>query len=140
MSLVSRWFGLFALSGVALFLIWFGWLYANVDNVLFFHAAAVDPSAIEPMKPLYFALMRLVGGASAGLGLLGLFTVWTAVRQGSVTAAAAVLVTFCVSFVAAAYTAEKLAADTGAPTTWHIMGILIAVTLVGFATTWASKR
>ena len=46
------------------FLIAFGFLYANVTDLLWFHAAAVPADALEKVRPLYFALMKLIVVAS----------------------------------------------------------------------------
>ena len=76
---------LFALLG--LFLIAFGALYATVSDMLFFHAAAVPEAARHDVKPLYLALMKLIGGASVGLGLLGLYVTFGPLRAGAIGAA-----------------------------------------------------
>ncbi len=117
---------------LSVFLVAFGILYASVTDLLFFHAAAVPKQALNDVKPLYFALMTLIGGASGALGLLGAFVTLGPARQGSTAAATAVAVTYCIAFIMAAVTAEKLAAATHAPTSWHIMGVLLAIT----ATAW----
>lgn len=118
---------------VSLFLIWFGWVYMNVKDMLWFHAAAV-PEAIKPLvRPLYFALMTLIGGSSMGLGMLGMYVTMGPMRRGVRGAATAVTMTFSLAFVMAAITAEKLAAATHAPVSWHIMGVLLAVTALAYA-------
>lgn len=122
---------LFTLLGA--FFIWFGWLYASVEEPLWFHDAAVPDYAKEAIRPLYFALMNLIGGASAALGMLGVFVTLTALRQGAKGAAAALAIAFAIPLVMAAITAEELAAATGSPTSWHIMGVLLLVTLTAFA-------
>ncbi len=121
---------LFALLG--LFLIAFGALYAGVNDMLFFHAAAVPEAARHDVTPLYLALMKLIGGASIGLGLLGLYVTFGPLRAGARGAAAALAVTFAIPVLMAAYVAETLATITGAPTSWHIMGVLLAVTGLAF--------
>lgn len=123
--------GLVLMIGVGLFLLWFGYIYANVKDFLWFHAAAVQPDALEAMKNLYFALMRLIGGFSVAVSILGLYLTFGLVRRGSLPATAAVCVAYLTVFGVAGYTAEKLAADTGAPTSWTIMGVLSAATVVG---------
>jgi len=110
---------------LSIFLILFGALYASVRDFLPFHAAAVPAAALDSARPLYLALMKLIGGASAALGLLGLYVTAGPLRRGSSTAAVAVTTTFCGAFIMAAYVAETLARTTHAPTSWHIMGILV---------------
>jgi len=131
-SLVS-----FALLGC--FLIWFGWLYASVDKMLWFHAAAVPENIRIALEPLYFALMSLIGGASLGLGILSLFVTATALRNGSTAAATVLYVTISIPLVMAATTAEKLA-KTGAPTSWHLMGVLLLIATIGYVSHWISKK
>lgn len=120
--------GLGLFLALSLFLIAFGLLYANVHDILFFHAAAVPKSALDDVRPLYFALMTLIGGSSGALGLLGAFLTIGPIRGGSHAVASAVAITYAVAFVSAAFTAEKLAHATGAPTSWHIMGALLVLT------------
>ena len=119
---------IFALLGV--FLLWFGWVYAAADHLLWFHAAAAPEATHADIRPLYFALMNLIGGASAGLGALGLFMTFAVLRRGDLKAALALSFAYAIPFVMAAITAEDLAAATGAPTSWHIMGVLVAATLL----------
>ena len=119
---------------LSVFLVAFGILYASVNNLLFFHAAAVPKRALEDVRPLYFALMTLIGGSSGALGLLGAFVTLGPARRGSTAAAAAVAATNAIAFIMAAITAEKLAAATHAPTSWHIMGVLLVVTAVALLT------
>ena len=66
---------------VSVFLVAFGLLYANVGDLLWFHAAAVPPDALEKVRPLYFALMKLIGGASIALGILGAYVVLVPMRR-----------------------------------------------------------
>ncbi len=129
---------LFALLG--LFLIAFGALYATVSDMLFFHAAAVPEAARHDVKPLYLALMKLIGGASVGLGLLGLYVTFGPLRAGAIGAAGALAVTYAIPVLMAAYVAETLAKITGAPTSWHIMGVLLAVTALALGAWIAATR
>jgi hypothetical protein len=108
------------------FLVAFGILYASVDAMLWFHAAAVPEPAREDVRPLYLALMKLIGGACVGLGLLSLYVTLGPLRAGARGAALALVLTFAVPVLMAAYVAETLAKLTGAPTSWHIMGMLLA--------------
>ena len=78
---------------LSVFLMAFGALYATVHDLLWFHAAAVPPRALEDVRPLYFALMTLIGGASGGLGLLGAYVALIPMRRG---------VPFAASFLALA--------------------------------------
>lgn len=117
---------------VALFLLWFGITYATVSDMLFFHAAAVPEAARDAVRPLYFALMTLIGGASAALGLLSLYVIAVPLRRDAPGAATALVAVNVIAFGMAALTAEKLAAATGSPTSWHIMGALLALTFVAF--------
>ena len=114
-------------SLLSLFLLWFGWLYATVKEPLWFHDAAVPQTAKELVRPLYFALMKLIGGASIGLGGLGLHVSLTSVRRGMIPASIALSIAYAIPFVAAAIAAEDLAA-VGAPTSWRLMGVLLALT------------
>lgn len=118
--------GLFGV--VALFLIWFGVTYATVSNMLWFHEAAVPEAAREAVRPLYFALMNLIGGASVALGVLSLYVIALPLRRGVPGAAAILVLVNALALLVAAITAEELAAATGSPTSWHIMGIVFAVT------------
>lgn len=128
--------GLLRIAGVALFallslfMVAFGFLYASVQDLLWFHAAAVPKEALEAVRPLYFALMKLVGGASASLGLLGAFVTFFVIRQGGKGGALALAIAFAIPLIVAAYVAESLAAKTGSPTSWHIMGVLLAVNAI----------
>lgn len=128
--------GIFALATISAFLMLFGVFYASVHDILFFHAAAVPERALTDVKPLYFALMTLIGGASFGLGLLGMYVTLFAVRQKVRHAATFLAIANSVAFVMAAVTAEKLADATGSPTSWHIMGVLMAINAFGG---WASS-
>ena len=131
MQRALRWASLGLFSIVALFLIWFGVTYATVTDMLWFHAAAVPEPARDDVRTLYLALMNLIGGSSAALGLMSLYLIAIPLRRGDVWAGAALLVCNSIPFVMAAVTAEELAA-TGSPTSWHIMGVLMAVTLIAF--------
>jgi hypothetical protein len=126
-------------SLVALFLVWFGVTYASVTDMLWFHAAAVPEAARDDVRTLYLALMNLIGGASAALGLLGLYVIAFPLRRREGWAATALLICNSTVFIMAAITAEELAAATGSPTSWHIMGVLMAVTLAAYALNAASR-
>jgi hypothetical protein len=127
-----RWTSIALFAALGLFLTAFGVLYASVSDLLWFHAAAVPIEAREAVRPIYFALMKLVGGASIGLGLLGLYVVFAPLRRGVPLAAAALAVCYAIPVVMAAVVAEILAAATGAPTSWHIMGVLLAIDAAAF--------
>jgi hypothetical protein len=118
---------------VAVFFIWFGVTYATVHNMLWFHEAAVPEAAREAIRPLYFALMTLIGGASVSLGILSLYVIAVPLRQGVAGAGALLVVANGVALGMAAVTAEKLAAATGSPTSWHIMGVVFAVSATALA-------
>lgn len=128
-----RWVSLGLFTLLALFLVWFGITYATVDGLLWFHAAAVPEAARADVEPLYFALMNLIGGSSAALGVLVLYVTWMPMRLGARGAASALVIVLAIALGMAALTAEELADATGSPTSWHIMGILMAITLVAFA-------
>lgn len=115
------------LGVLGLFLILFGVLYISVAQMLPFHAAAVPVQARAAVLPLYHALMALIGGASIGLGFLGLFVTFGPMRTGAPGAAYATGAAYAIALVAAAIVAERLRAETGAPTSWHIMGGLLAI-------------
>jgi hypothetical protein len=125
---------------LSLFLMAFGVLYATVQNLLWFHAAAVPVRALEDVRPLYFALMTLIGGASFGLGLLGAYVTLVPIRRGAPHAALFLAAANAIALIMAAITAEKLAHATGAPTSWHIMGILMAINLTALGLNAAATR
>lgn len=139
MQSVVRWTGISLFSLLALFFLWFGYTYASVDEPLWFHAAAVPENAREAVRPLYFALMNLIGGSSFALGLLALFTTATAIRKGSRAAALAVSIAYAIALILAALTAEDLARTTGAPTSWHIMGLLLAVDVAALGASFSGR-
>ena len=139
MKKALRLLGIVLFTALSLFLIAFGVLYAIVTNLLWFHAAAVPPSALDAVRPLYFALMKLIGGSSASLGILGLYVTCFPLRQGSATAATILAITYASAISMAAVVAEKLAATTGAPTSWHIMGVLLAMTAIGLVVSLAGR-
>ena len=118
---------LFALMGA--FFIAFGVLYASVDEMLPFHAAAVDEKHRAGALSLYIALMTLIGGASISLGGLGLFITIRDISRGRIVPSVAVSAAYAVSLLFAARTAVVLAEKTGAPTSWHIMGGLLFATV-----------
>jgi len=111
------------------FLAWFGYVYASVDKMLWFHAAAVPEAAREAVGPIYFALMKLIGTASLGLAALGAFTALGPVRRGGRGAMAMLAAAYAIPLLGADWVAEHLAAETGAPTSWRIMGVLLATDL-----------
>jgi hypothetical protein len=123
-----QWASVILFMAVSVFLIAFGLLYANVTDLLWFHAAAVPPEALDKVRPLYFALMKLIGGASIGLGLLGAYVVLGPMRQGAKWAAAIVAATYWIAFGVAGFTAIRLNELTGAPVAWYNMAILSAIT------------
>jgi hypothetical protein len=129
----------FLFLALSLFLISFGILYASVQDFLFFHAAAVPEHALEDVRPLYLALMTLIGGASAGLGLLGAYVTLVPIRRSVPFAATFLAIANAVAIIMAAITAEKLARATGAPTSWHIMGALMAVNIGGWLTSQLAR-
>lgn len=129
---------LFALLG--LFYVAFGALYASVDDLLWFHAAAVPMESLEAVRPLYFALMKLIGGAAASLGALGIVLAVGPVRTGSHGLAIALFIAFALPLGVAAHVAETLAAATGAPTSWHVMGALAAADALALSAVLAARR
>lgn len=135
-----RWGSIALFAALSVFLLLFGVLYASVRDFLPFHAAAAPSPALEGMRPLYLALMKLIGGASAALGLLGLYVTFGPIRSGASAAALAVAGAFASAFVMAAYVAETLARATNAPTSWHIMGVLLALTAAALVAHFAAAR
>jgi hypothetical protein len=127
-------------TALGLFLIAFGILYASVSAMLPFHAAAVPADMREAVGPLYRALMTLIGGACIGLGGLGLWVTWVPLRKGQAGAALAVSAAYVTAILTAAFVAERLADETGAPTSWHIMGGLIAVNALALGLSLFSRR
>ena len=123
-----QWTSVILFMAVSAFLVAFGLLYANVNDLLWFHAAAVPPDALEKVRPLYFALMKLIGGASIGLGLLGAYVILGPMRQGVRGAATLVAVAYWIAFGVAGYTAIRLNELTNAPVAWYNMAILSALT------------
>jgi hypothetical protein len=140
MHSLLTWISRIAFAALGLFLIAFGTLYATVGNMLPFHAAAVPEASREAILPLYVALMTLIGGASAALGALGLYVTFGPMRKGASGAAFAVACAYAAAFLTAAFVAERLAAAAGAPTSWHIMGGLMAATAVALGADIASRQ
>lgn len=140
MQRILRWTSVGLFLALSLFMLWFGWLYANVTDMLWFHGAAVPAELHAQVLPLYLALMNLIGGSSFVVGLLTAYLALVSLRRGGAGAATALLVAFAIVFVMAAVTAEELAAATGAPTSWHIMGVLLVVAVAAFAAHVASLR
>jgi purine-nucleoside phosphorylase len=132
MQTLLRRSGLALFGLVAFFFIWFGVTYATVSDMLWFHEAAVPQSARAAVRPLYFALMNLIGGASVAVGVLSLYVIAMPLRRGEGGAASMLVTVNAIVLAMAAVTAEELAAATGSPTSWHIMGAIMAVTLVAF--------
>ncbi len=128
---------LFAIQ--ALFLLLFGLIYINANAMRPFHADAVSEASRMDVLPLYVALMRLIGGASIGLALLGGYVVAGPMRQGAFGAATVVSACFAFPVLVAAFTAVKLA-ETGAPTSWRLMGVFLSVTGVALAIHFAAAR
>lgn len=136
-----QWTSIILFLAVSAFLVAFGLLYANVNDLLWFHAAAVPPEALEKVRPLYFALMKLIGGASVGLGLLGGYVVMGPMRQGVRGAATLVSIAYWIAFGVAGFTAIRLNELTGAPVAWYNMAILSALTAAALAAhTLAPRR
>lgn len=122
--------GIALFAALSLFYVAFGVLYGSVQDLLWFHAAAVPGPAIDAVRPLYFALMKLIGAATIALGLLGAFVTLTTLRRNGKVASPALFAVYAIPLFAAAYVAEALAAKTGSPTSWHIMGALFAIDLL----------
>ena len=135
-----QWASVILFMAVSVFLIAFGLLYANVSDLLWFHAAAVPADALDKVRPLYFALMKLIGGASIGLGVLGAYVVLVPMRLGVKWAASFVAATYLIAFGVAGYTAIRLNELTGAPVAWYNMAILSALTGLAFAAHAAAPR
>jgi hypothetical protein len=135
-----QWASVILFMAVSVFLVAFGLLYANVTDLLWFHAAAVPAEALDKVRPLYFALMKLIGGASIGLGLVCAYVVLGPMRQGAKWAAAFVAATYWIAFGVAGFTAIRLNELTGAPVAWYNMAILSALTALAFAAHAAAPR
>src|SRR6185312_16190493 len=135
-----QWASVILFMAVSVFLIAFGLLYANVSDLLWFHAAAVPADALEKVRPLYFALMKLIGGASIGLGLLGAYVVLGPMRRGAPWAATFVAGTYWIAFGVAGYTAIRLNELTGAPVAWYNMAILSTLTALALLAHALSPR
>lgn len=127
-------------SIVALFLIWFGLTYGLAREMLSFHAAALPEEIRAAAKPLYLALMHLIGAASLAFGLTGLYVIAFPLRRGLPGAATVLAVTDGLVFIVAGLTAEQLAAATGAPTSWHLMGIGLAITVSAYLAHGLARR
>ena len=140
MQKILRWTSVTLFMVLCLFLLWFGYVYASVTDMLWFHGAAVPPELHQQFLPLYLALMNLIGGASFAVGLLAAYVTLVPLRRGAPWAGAALAIAFALVFVMAAITAEELAAATDAPTSWHIMGVLLAVTAAAFAAHAGASR
>jgi hypothetical protein len=135
-----HWISLALFTLLCVFLVLFGALYATVRDFLPFHGAAVPAHALGDMRALYLALMKLIGGSSAALGALGLYVTLGPIRRGDTAAAIAVAAAFTGAFLMAAWVAETLARATGAPTSWHIMGVLVAVTATALGMHFSARR
>lgn len=133
-----RWTSLVLFTLLSAFMIAFGILYASVQDLLWFHAAAVPETALEDVRAIYFALMKLIGGSSVALGLLCAYITLVPLRWGVSMAGTALAAAFAIPFTIAAIVAESLAAETGAPTSWHVMGALLAITAAAYLTHLAS--
>ncbi len=127
-----RWTSIALFLALSVFMLWFGYVYASVTDMLWFHGAAVPVELHAQMLPLYLALMNLIGGSSIAVGFLTAYVALFPLRRGAAWAASALLAAFGLVFVMAAVTAEELAATTGAPTSWHIMGVLLALAVSAF--------
>lgn len=127
MRVFLKWTGIVLFAILGIFLLLFGGLYSSVHNLLWFHAAAVPKESLEAVRPLYFALMKLIGGASIGLGLLGLYVDFGPVRRGMALAATTLAITYAIPIAMAGLVAETLRKTTGAPTSWNIMLVLLAI-------------
>ena len=132
MQTTLQWTSIILFLAVSAFLVAFGLLYSNVNDLLWFHAAAVPADALEKVRPLYFALMKLIGGASIGLGLLGGYVILGPMRRGMPGAATLVSVAYWIAFGVAGYTAIRLNELTGAPVAWYNMAILSALTAAAY--------
>ncbi len=128
---------LYLLVTAALFA--FGLLYVSVSEMLFFHAAAVPADTHAAIRPLYLALMQLIGGASMALALLGAYTIWWPMRQQVPHAQTAVTLAYLLALAVAGFTAEGLRASTGAPVAWYNMAVLAGLTLLAQAA-WDRAR
>jgi hypothetical protein len=135
-----QWTSVVLFMAVSVFLIAFGLLYANATDLLWFHAAAVPADALDKVRPLYFALMTLIGGASIGLGLLGAYVVLGPMRRGMRWAASFVAATYWIAFGVAGYTAIRLNELTGAPVAWYNMAILSAITALALCAHTFARR
>jgi len=135
-----QWTSIVLFMIVSVFLVAFGLLYANVNDLLWFHAAAVPPDALEKVRPLYFALMKLIGGASVALGLLGAYVVLVPLRRGMPGADVVVSVAYWIAFGVAAFTAIRLNELTGAPVAWYNMAILSALTAIALVAARLAPR
>lgn len=132
--------GMVLLALIGVFYLAFGALYSSVGDFLFFHKAALPSGAEAGFRPLYLGLMKLIGGASIALGGLGLWVLFAFrndQRPGTILALGAA---WTVPLIAAAYVAETLRTQTGAPTSWNLMGILLAILAVGVALRLRPRR
>ena len=96
--------------------------------------AAIDTplAGYAPLGGVYGT--TLVAAACAGL-------VWCVALGQARWAAAALALTYAIPVLMAAYVAEILAKITGAPTFWHIMGVLLAITALAYiALVFGAKR
>lgn len=120
------------------FMLWFGYVYSSVTDMLWFHGAAVPEELHAQFLPLYLALMNLIGGSSVAVGVLTAYIALGPLRTGSQWASAVLFGSFAIVFVMAGVTAEELAASTGAPTSWHIMGVLMTVAALAYGANLAA--
>jgi hypothetical protein len=140
MQATFRWISIGLFLALSAFMLWFGYVYASVTDLLWFHGAAVPAELHAQFLPLYLALMNLIGGSSFTVGLLTAYIALVPLRRGAAWAGVTLLIAFAIPFIMAAITAEELATATGAPTSWHIMGVLLVMTLVAFIAHVAAQR
>jgi hypothetical protein len=125
--------GLALLTLIGVFYIAFGALYASVGDYLFFHRAALPAGSEAAFRPLYLGLMKLIGGASIAVGALGLFILYASLRPRRPAVLFALAAGWAAPLIAAAYVAETLRMQTGAPTSANLMAILLAILAAGVA-------
>lgn len=128
-----RFVGLLLLALIGAFYLAFGALYMSVGDYLFFHKAALPAGTEQGFRPLYLGLMKLVGSASIAVGGLGLMVLFGASATKRSPSALGLGLAWAVPLVIAAYVAETLRVETGAPTSWTLMGILLAILSAGVA-------
>lgn len=140
MSWAIKKFAYILLTGLGLYIVVFGLIYATRTELMPHHGAALPEDVKVQVMPLYHALMRLAGGAIVSFGLLCLFVVHRLWRNGSKGALVVASVLLFGFFAWTAITAARLELAVGVSTHWQIMGVLATISLLALVgAVWKSR-